>query len=91
MIIREFRLPKAAVECVRISSKSKFAYALGIRAKLAIRLYTGKGKRIRNTEYNAVTYYIGTLEPIGWLMPSKVLPLFDITEHKAVVCLVLPC
>ena len=26
---------------------------------------------------------------IGSLTPSKVLPLFDITEHKAVVCPVL--
>ena len=27
---------------------------------------------------------------IGSLTPSKVLPLFYITEHKAVACLVLP-
>ena len=25
---------------------------------------------------------------IGWLTPSNVLPLFDITEHKAIDCLV---
>jgi hypothetical protein len=27
---------------------------------------------------------------IGSLMPSKILPLFDINVHKAVVCLALP-
>ena len=31
-----------------------------------------------------------TLNIPGWLTPSKVLPLFDITEHKAAVRLVLP-
>ena len=25
---------------------------------------------------------------VGWLTPSNVLPLFDITEHKAIDCLV---
>ena len=27
---------------------------------------------------------------VGSLTPSKVFPLYDITEHKAIVCLVLP-
>ena len=30
------------------------------------------------------------IHKIWSLTPSKVLPLFDITEHKAVACLVLP-
>ena len=30
------------------------------------------------------------MEQIKWLTPSKVLPLFDNTEHKTVACLVLP-
>ena len=29
-------------------------------------------------------HWVGYL--IGWLTPSNVLPLFDITEHKAIVC-----
>ena len=30
-------------------------------------------------------------EQIGWLTPSNVLPLFDITERKAIDCLVALC
>ena len=33
------------------------------------------------------TFFSATIQ---WLTPRKVLPLFDITENKAVVCLVLP-
>ena len=46
--------------------------------------------RLRTAASFACTFLSVALFLIGSLTPSKVLPLLDITEHKAVDCLVLP-
>ena len=46
---------------------------------------------INDLKVRSNNQYIKVPSIPGSLTPSKVLPLFDITEHKAIVCFVLPC